>query len=488
MERDRTSDWVVIYGERRGTEWYAVKEINRIIQRDVPYILRIVGADSADEEVMHHNVIILGTPKSNPMIRRFLEDGVIDICDGKPERYHLRVVPNGRVPGRHFVIIAGSNPNGLLYGIRDLEHYVLHRSSTGSACQENVIPSFERQLSQVDMKGGPAIDYRGLWTWGHVVYDYKRYLDNMSRWKMNMVVIWNDHAPVNAREVVEYAHERGIKVIWGYSWGWGERVDPNRPEELQIWTQRAIEKYEREYQDTGCDGIYFQTFTETNDLELNGRPIAELAVEWVNTISRKLFERHPELIIQFGLHATSIRENYSALAGVDERVSIVWEDIGIPRPAFPFSYEPEELEYFDSAVNYTSRIARLRGAEERVGIVVKSMTNLDWSRFEHQPRSFVMGEWDPGFVSHRAQQKIGRWRRVESEWRKNLGRVLETVRALADARPRRSTVLGLVEDGLWEEKMWLPVVLLAEASWGPHTEPQQLLEKVCMTQDVCQLE
>ena len=43
----------------------------------------------------------------------------------------------------------------------------------------------------------PALENRGLWTWGYVIYDYRRYLDNMARLKLNMLVVWNDCAPRN---------------------------------------------------------------------------------------------------------------------------------------------------------------------------------------------------------------------------------------------------------------------------------------------------
>ena len=26
--------------------------------------------------------------------------------------------------------------------------------------------------------------------------------------------------PINAKEIIDYAHEYDIEVIWGYAWGW----------------------------------------------------------------------------------------------------------------------------------------------------------------------------------------------------------------------------------------------------------------------------
>ena len=46
----------------------------------------------------------------------------------------------------------------------------------------------------------------------------------------------------------------------------------------------------------------------------------------------KILEENPKLHIQFGLHASSVREHLEDISGVDDRVEIVWEDCG----AFPF--------------------------------------------------------------------------------------------------------------------------------------------------------
>ena len=44
----------------------------------------------------------------------------------------------------------------------------------------------------------------------------------MARQGLNQVILWNDFAPLNAEEIVEYAHSFGIEVIWGFALGWTE--------------------------------------------------------------------------------------------------------------------------------------------------------------------------------------------------------------------------------------------------------------------------
>ncbi|HHY99014.1 MAG TPA: hypothetical protein GX509_09785 [Firmicutes bacterium] len=487
MNRDHTQDWVVIYGSSEGVEGYALREVNQLVQKSLPYLVRVVDGRCVTDEVMQHNLVILGTRDTNPLVRRFQDAGIVSTKEAKTEAFSVRITENPDRTDRQLVILTGSDENGVLYAVRDFEHYIYDRFAVLSSCGVPLRQPFIDKFDKVSLEGAPIIKHRGLWTWGHVIYDYKRYLDHLSHWKMNMVVIWNDFVPLNARQIIEYAHERGIKVIWGYSWSWGEEVDPTKSEELEKWTARVMEKYETEVRDTRCDGIYFQIFTETDDMTIGSRPIAELAADWVNHIGRELFRKYPDILVQFGVHATSIRENYVKLGAIDERIDLVWENIGTPGPVFPYSYEPNVIEGYESAVDYTSRVARLRGEKEKVGIVIKGMTNLDWANFEHQPGQFILGEDDPEFIARRAEEKMPRWRYVEVGWRKNFRCVLETIRAIAEAKPARSTVLGLVEDGVWEEKMWLPVALLAEAMWNPYALSGELLEKVAATHDAYKL-
>jgi hypothetical protein len=301
----------------------------------------------------------------------------------------------------------------------------------------------------------------------------------MSRWKLNTLICWNDFAPLNAREVVEHAHALGIEVIWGYTWCWGEPVDPNDPGQLARWRRRIIATYEDQYLPVGGDGVYFQTFTETHRERIGRKTIAELAVRWVNDIAGALLDRHPALAVQFGVHAISIRSRYRRLAAVDPRVSIVWEDAG----CFPFSYDVADVCTIAGTADYTRKLAGLRGRSEDVGFVLKGMPNLNWATFEHQLGPFFLGRADRDFVRRRAEGLEARWKQVEHGWRKNLPSVCRVIRAALAARPAKLTLTGLVEDALWEQRMFLPPCLLAEAMWNPYERPEDILAKVSATRD-----
>lgn len=476
-------EWIVVHGRDDGVEGYALRQVAGLLQGHLSRPVALERATSVSAEALRQNLVVIGTVASNPFVADLKRKGLLRVESAVPEFVSIRVVDSPLSDDRQMVVLAGSDENGVLYAVRDFEHYVVPPGRAVNGAGKETRTPFRNRFPSVEMTGAPVIQHRGLWTWGHVVYDWRRYIDNMSRWKMNTLVLWNDHCPVNAAEIVSYAHSRGVKVVWGYSWGWGEEVDPTSGEETAKWARRALEQYRDGYALTGCDGIYFQAFTETNDTELRGHTIAELAVRWVNAIAERLLEEFPELWILFGLHATSIKDDYPVLSQVNRNIAIVWEDIGGPPPPFPYAYEPGAVAGVQEALAYTSRIARLRGAEERTGIVVKGMTNLDWETFKHQPGRLVLGEWPQDYVERRSQEKTARWRVVELEWRRSLPYLLDAVRAIAEARPLQSCVLGLVEDGMWEARMWLPVALLAEGTWNPRRAPDELVLRVSSTND-----
>ena len=74
------------------------------------------------------------------------------------------------------------------------------------------------------------------------------------------------------------------------------------------------------------------------------------------------FEHEPALELQFGLHATSVKHQLDYIRQVDPRIRIVWEDCG----AFPFSYIPHHVADFDQTMDFTDRIAILRGESDHV--------------------------------------------------------------------------------------------------------------------------
>lgn len=338
---------------------------------------------------------------------------------------------------------------------------LLGRRAASRALLDMKLPSYH-------VSSGPAIASRGVWTWGHVIYDYRRFFRAMARLKLNRVTIWNDFPPVNGREAADFAHRLGIDVIWGYSWGWGEEIDVSDPGSLERMRKTVMERTEA-HMDAGGDGIYFQLFTETTDEYKDGLLIASEAVRWVNTISSDLLERWPDLKIEFGLHAISVKNHLDVISGVDPRVVIYWEDCG----GFPWWYEVADVD--GETLSFTRDICRLRGGRG-FGGVLKGQTNLDWTLFEHQTGPCVLGESAEEETEAKKRLRDA-WRRDDqSHWARFGGSVLKTVSLIAKECPEAS-LETLTEDNLIENGIPLPLALFAEACWDPDRDFAALLEK-----------
>lgn len=470
--------WAIVMGKYEGIEKYAVNELYKVIQQYVPYVLTVNNDNIESQKLKDYNVIFIGTSTTNSYIAQFVNKGIIK-PNMKKEEYTIKTCQSTFNTEREMIILAGADENGVLYAVRDFEHYYSDSSRYLGEHYYNPYKPFIEKMPEYEVNSSPAVENRGLWTWGHVIYDYKRYLDNMSKWKMNIITIWNDFAPLNAKDVVDYAHSRGIKVVWGFSWCWGEKVNPTAVKELEKWSDRVISTYEEQYAGLGGDGIYFQTFTETKDTLIEGISIAELVTNWVNNITGKLLEKHPDLWVQFGLHATSVMNEFKTIRKIDPRINITWEDTG----SFPFFYDAKETGQFPETYDFTSKISELRGNDEDFGIVLKGLTVLNWTAFEHQKGIFILGESNDMFRRDRVQDKLFFWRYAQAYWIKNLKHTLDIIKMIASKDIKKLSVMALVEDGMWEEHLWYPVALFAESLWNPYEEVDELVKKVSLTKD-----
>ena len=379
-------------------------------------------------------------------------------ADGSMEPDRIRIDAKG-----DRVFISGGSPASVMYAAFDFcdgwLKPLLERKQSSKALLNAGLPEFHASSR-------PVIGSRGVWTWGHVIYDFRRYLRAMARLKLNRVTVWNDFAPVNGRDFADYAHSLGISVIWGYSWGWGEDIDISDPESLERMRETVMERTES-HLSLGGDGIYFQLFTETTDEYKNGLLIAAEAVRWVNAISADLLGRWPDLKIEFGLHAISVNKHLDVIAGVDPRVTIYWEDCG----GFPWWYEVADLD--EETADFTRKICRLRGGRGYGG-VLKGQTNLDWTLFEHQTGPCVIGESSDEEMELKAPLRDG-WRRGDqSSWARFGGSVLRTVSIIADECPDAS-LESLTEDNLIENGIPLPLALFAAACWDPRRDFGEVL-------------
>ncbi len=473
--------WKIVYGEYAGISKFAVAELQRILQSYVPYVVEVVAAGDYRPD-SEENCLAVGTREDNALIERCVGEGWIK-APTQPESFAYRCGDSPFAPMKRLVVIAGADAKGALNGVADFGASVISRQcvpltdTTRSAALDKLAPLAYEET--------PVVNNRGVWTWGYVVYDYRSFIDQMARLKMNMLTVWNDCAPLNLGDVVDYAHERGIRLVCGYHWGWG--VDglslANRSDCERI-RDEVIARYETEYRPHGIDGIYFQSITEHTNTAVDGKSTAALVCDWVNVIGRALLDKFPDLYIQFGLHATSILDNYTDLAPLDPRIHIVWEDAGVT----PYTYIPtlehapdshygkHGLGTFEGTLDYSKKIASFRGDAE-FGLCPKGYSSLDWNHeFEHHG-PFLLGERSARFVRRRADEKRDWNDFINAAWfpcAEAQTRFYREIRAVA-AGP--ITAIALVEDGLFEAAIEPAVALFAETVWNPHRSLDELFRR-----------
>ncbi len=466
--------FIVIYGKYDGLEKRALNLINGAVFDYYRNYISFYSSDLVDNETIeNNNLILVGTQEDNKFIKELVLSGEVEESH-KAQGYSATVKDSKWNSKNQMVVICGYDDSGVLYGAVDFVNkylgYVIYKIGFGDMEQDRYFDSpFVEKLPDWKVVSAPSVEERAIWTWGHVIYDYKAFFDNMVLLKLNEVVIWNDFAPINANDVVDYAHSLGIKVIWGYAWGWGTDCKLSMGmdnESLEKLKREIIDKYEKEYLNTKGDGIYFQSCTELNVEYINGKLIAETVVDLVNSTVSELLRKYPNLKIQFGLHANSVKNRLEYIKKVDSRIMIVWENCG----EFPFSpnnadhgYE-RDVKDLTETIEFTKKIATLRSSDEKFGLVLKGMSSLDWCTFKHQEKNLILGGKTERYIEKRTTEKHRLWKLRQANWIMNADCIQKLVISLVDMR-KNLNIQGLIEDGMFEKEISLPAAIYAATLW-----------------------
>ena len=138
-----------------------------------------------------------------------------------------------------------------------------------------------------------------------------------------------------------------------------------------------------------------------------------MVTDFVNETSDALLSLYPNLHIQFGLHATSVKDKMKYLKNVDSRVEILWEDCG----TFPYHYEPEvkTREAFEETLKFTEEIINLREVNP-IGLVYKGQMTMDWFKFINQCGPYVLGRESKEVIKNDYDMMKPIWRVFQAEW------------------------------------------------------------------------
>ncbi|MBQ8350544.1 MAG: hypothetical protein IJY20_00670 [Clostridia bacterium] len=453
----------IVYGEKQtALQKKAIATLSEILldyTYEYPYCL-----SCGDDGVENYRCIYIGTKENNAYIRAHSSYTLTH------EEEYAFWVENDTA------CIEGFDDAGVLYGCLDFYNKYLLKEEYPHDDERYRINCFDKPLKDFAYTSYPSVANRGIWTWGHVIYDFRGFIDNMVKLKMNTLIVWNDRVPVNAEDMVAYAHSCGVKVIWGFPWLWDTDCKKIDFAHMGEYSEEIFAYYEREYASLAGDGIYFQTATEFEEQEIGGISVAKAVTDFVNKTAALFYEKYPTLEIQFGLHATSVKTRLDALRAVDPRVRIVWENCG----DFPFSYLPSEVDHFEGTTAFVQDIAVLRGEGDRFGVVTKGFTKLDWSAFAHAEQPVHLGVSSESMKKNRITRKRKIWRYIQAYWLTNADKALAMIKEMANAKQGDLVITGLVEDGMFEENIMYPVALYSEMLWDADAPIQQLMSEVAL--------
>jgi len=412
------------------------------------------------------------------------------VCDDNPdEHYHMitlkidgtqegyRIDADSEEDGKQYINITAQDEIHLMYAASDFRNKYI--PFTKNCHQSDPIYYFQHPfvdaIKPYHLDTKPRIKQRGIWTWGYVICDYKRYIDNMVTLKLNTLIIWNDYVPANMQQVISYAHENGISIYLGFAWGWDQDCKEGIAIEKEQLAKQVIDNYRENYAHLGCDGIYFQSFTELNQEDVGGVSIAEAVTEFVNLTASRILETDPHLKLLFGLHANSVKRKLDVIQKVDPRISIIWENLG----SFPYANTPNEVEHFTETLDLTRKTQQLRENGD-FGVVLKGVTLLNWATFEHQEGSFLLGVKGQDEIDKLYKEKQEILRYVQSYWIRNAKYALEIMKEFRE----NDMVTALNEDCIFEEIINYPMALYAQMMWDSERSIEDILCETALMPDV----
>ncbi len=471
MKRNR--DWKILYSNYDGLEKKAIElvstEVGGTILRDPgKYTIHVLACEKAEEENVCGNCIIIGQYDGNALVRKYVQKNEI------PDNgYVVKVLDDPDDAAHKLAVITANDARNVFYGAVDFVDDYLTQAAPQRSSIKFYDEVFDHPMPDYYNASAPVFRTRNIWGWAHPINDYRAFIENMARMRYNQLVLWNDHVPLNAKDVVDYCHEYGIEMIWGYAWGWSRKCSEIDFDKLDELSDEIVETYERDYAPTGCDGIYFQSFTEVYDQFIGERIIAEEVTNFVNNTAAKLLERHPGLYIQFGLHAMSVKEHLEYIEKVDPRVDILWEDCG----TFPFHYDPvvPKAEDYAACKGVVERMLRLRNAPK--GFLFKGMLVMDWYKdnFVHQAGPYVMGKMPQRVIESDYRMVTPFWRNYQADWL-NVGHVAHDMARFIAENGGGDTTMGSC--GLFAGGRWFPLALCAQIFWECDKPYEEILEKV----------
>ncbi len=440
---ERGGKWKVVYSSAKGPEGHALEILTERIGlhflRDshrATALMLPMEKDGGVHVQGKRDRIVIGVPAKSATVREILKETDTKVPDGG---YLIKTMNKD---GANTVLVAGDSPSAVLWGVFDfldtvvptLESRIIgqHARYAGTFFRAAKVPSYEYATA-------PETPIRSIWAWGFVLDDYRSAFRAMARARMNRAILWNNRQVVNAKDVVECAHSWGIEVYWGFSWGWTFSANDDKDLDFGRLVDCIIDQWQTMWKPMGGDGIYFQSFTETDRATVGGRSIPEAVTELVNMTAKRIHEDSPGTKIIFGLHSSSVRRpgGTEAIAKVDPSLEILWENCG----GFPYSDGDGRVSKPDTA--FCQKVLALT---PNVGFCWKAQLRIDWSDFVSSAGPFMLGCAGRRLLERDVDNAAYRHQSFDEDWIVNGKSAWEHVRALRSGDGRHPTELSVVAE------------------------------------------
>ncbi len=114
--------WTILFGSYSGTELYAVDQAQKLVQKYLPYVVRVLPADEISSTHTDH-LILIGTPGNNPQINALLTAAGLQM-DLNDQAYLLACTDSPWIKGGRVLLVAGRTSRGVLHAVQDLGKYL----------------------------------------------------------------------------------------------------------------------------------------------------------------------------------------------------------------------------------------------------------------------------------------------------------------------------------------------------------------------------
>ncbi len=185
MTTPKQSAWEIFYNRYEGMEKRAVDFLSAqlgkyLLRTQGVYQIHVFPAWQEGTRPVTKNTVVLGMYQDSPLVRAYVQEDEIPAGG-----YFIRVTPDKDDAERFLVLITAKDARSLLWGAEAfVDEYPL-RYPPCSGGMRLLDEAFDYVPTPCSWGSAPKTATRGIFTWGHPLNDYRSYIQNMARVKLN---------------------------------------------------------------------------------------------------------------------------------------------------------------------------------------------------------------------------------------------------------------------------------------------------------------